>query len=157
MIAATKENASRKLMHRCAPGRFVAITVALVLLADIVAAQDNLNFILIYTDDQGWADIGVYGARDIETPNLDRLAAEGMRFTNFCVASPVCTPSRAALMTGAYPKRLSLGVGVYFPDDQRGLHPNEITIADMLNDVGYETMLIGKWHLADNWCNGAVV
>lgn len=123
------------------------LAALLSLLGGDVASQQDVNFILIYADDQGWADVGVYGATDIETPNLDRLAAEGMRFTNFYVASPVCTPSRAALLTGAYPKRLSLGVGVYFPGDLRGLHPDEITIADMLNPLGYETMLIGKWHL----------
>ena len=124
-----------------------AVFVVLMLLGSGVKAQDHVNFILIYTDDQGWADVGVYGATDIQTPNLDRLAAEGMRFTNFYVASPVCTPSRAALLTGAYPKRLGLGIGVYFPNDLRGLNPDEITIADMLKTQNYETMLIGKWHL----------
>ena len=128
-------------------GRFTAVAAALLLFGGAVRAQEHVNFILIYTDDQGWADMGAYGATDIETPSLDRIAAEGMRFTNFYVASPVCTPSRAALLTGSYPKRLGLGVGVYFPDDQRGLHPDEITIADMLKTRDYETMLIGKWHL----------
>lgn len=123
------------------------VAAALLAYGNGVHAAENVNFILIYTDDQGWSDLGVYGATDIETPNIDRLAAEGMRFTSFYVASPVCTPSRAALLTGAYPKRLGLGVGVYFPNDLRGLHPDEITIADMLQPLGYETMLIGKWHL----------
>jgi arylsulfatase len=124
-----------------------AASVALLLLDSAATAQEHVNFVLIYTDDQGWADVGAYGATDIETPNLDRLAAEGMRFTSFYVASAVCTPSRAALLTGAYPKRLGLGVGVYFPNDRRGLNPDEITIADMLRTRDYETMLIGKWHL----------
>ena len=124
-----------------------ALAAALLLHGKAVNAQEHTNFILIYTDDQGWADVGVYGATDLDTPNLDRLAAEGMRFTNFYVASAVCTPSRAALLTGAYPKRLGLGIGVYFPNDMRGLHPDEITIADMLKTVDYETMLVGKWHL----------
>jgi len=119
----------------------------LMLSAVVMNAAGAPNFVLIYTDDQGWADVGAYGAPDIRTPNLDRLAAEGMRFTNFYVASPVCTPSRAALLTGSYPKRVGLGVGVYFPNDLRGLHPNEITIADMLQTRDYSTMLIGKWHL----------
>ena len=127
--------------------QIAAASVAVLLLNNLASAQEHVNIILIYTDDQGWADVGVYGADDIETPNLDRLAAEGMRFTDFYVASAVCTPSRAALLTGSYPKRLGLGVGVYFPDDQRGLHPDEITIADMLKTRDYETMLIGKWHL----------
>jgi arylsulfatase A-like enzyme len=125
----------------------LAAAAVLMLTAGFANAAEHPNFILIYTDDQGWADLGVFGATDIRTPNLDRLASEGMRFTNFYVASPVCTPSRAALLTGAYPKRVGLGVGVYFPDDQRGLHPEEITIADMLKTLDYSTMLIGKWHL----------
>jgi hypothetical protein len=74
----------------------VVESVALLLLAGAATVQENVNFVLIYTDDQGWADLGAYGATDIETPNLDLLAAEGMRFTGFYVASPVCTPSRAA-------------------------------------------------------------
>ncbi len=134
------------------PGRrplnhVLAAAAALILSAGFANAAEHPNFILIYTDDQGWADVGVFGATDIRTPNLDRLASEGMRFTNFYVASPVCTPSRAALLTGSYPKRVGLGVGVYFPNDQRGLHPDEITIADMLKTLDYSTMLIGKWHL----------
>jgi len=105
------------------------------------------NVIILLTDDQGYADVGAYGCKDISTPNIDRLAEEGLKFTNFYAAAPVCTPSRAALLTGSYPKRLGMDGGVYFPNDEKGLNPEEITIADMLSSDGYKTMAIGKWHL----------
>lgn len=109
------------------------------------AAQPNV--LLIFTDDQGWADLGVQGARGFTTPHLDRLAEEGTRFTEFYVAAAVCTPSRAALLTGCYPNRLSLGKRVVFPFDDHGLNPEERTLAEALGDVGYRTACIGKWHL----------
>ncbi|MDP6930433.1 MAG: sulfatase-like hydrolase/transferase, partial [Planctomycetota bacterium] len=111
------------------------------------------NFIVIFIDDMGYGDIGPFGSRQNETPNLDRMAEEGMKLTSFYVASPVCSPSRAALMTGCYPKRVGLakgsGHGVLFPGDIHGLHPDEITIAEMLKNAGYTTGCFGKWHLGD--------
>jgi arylsulfatase len=102
------------------------------------------NIVLILTDDQGWHDLGCYGSETIVTPCLDRMAAEGMRFTHF-YAQAVCGPSRAALMTGCYPIRLAE------PGNRKGqhtvLHPKEITIAEQLRSAGYRTALIGKWHL----------
>lgn len=105
------------------------------------------NFVVIFTDDQGYQDLGCFGSPTIATPHIDRMAAEGMRFTDFYVASPICTPSRAALMTGCYPKRVGLAEGVIFPDHDHGLHPDEITLAEVLKDRGYATACIGKWHL----------
>ncbi len=106
------------------------------------------NFIVIFTDDQGYQDVGCFGSPDIATPHLDRMAAEGMRLTDFYVAAPVCTPSRAALLTGKYPKRLGMAKGVLFPHSgDRGLPPDEITIADHLKQKNYATACIGKWHL----------
>lgn len=105
------------------------------------------NFILVATDDQGYGDLGVYGAQDIQTPNLDSMAREGILFTNFYVAGPVCTPSRAALLTGCYPKRVGLDKGVLWPTSTTGLNPWEITIAEILKEKGYATACIGKWHL----------
>ena len=105
------------------------------------------NIIIFFTDDQGYADLGSYGAEGFETPHLDRLASEGIRFTNFYVPATVCTPSRAALLTGRYPKRSNLHEAVLFPYSNGGLSPQEYTMAEMLRDAGYSTSCIGKWHL----------
>jgi arylsulfatase len=104
------------------------------------------NFVIIFTDDQGYADVGCFGAKGFETPNLDRMAAEGAKFTDFYSAAPVCTPARAALLTGCYSMRVSIP-RVLFPRDNIGLNPDEITIADILKTRGYATCCIGKWHL----------
>jgi arylsulfatase A len=104
------------------------------------------NVIIIYTDDQGYHDLGCYGARDIPTPGIDRMAREGVRFTDFYSAASVCTPARAGLMTGCYPLRVSM-THVLFPAARIGLHPNELTMAGMLKPAGYKTACIGKWHL----------
>lgn len=113
------------------------------------AAQDTArpNVVLIFTDDQGYGDVGVYGAEGYETPSLDRMASEGVRFTDFYVAAPVCTPSRAALMTGSYPKRVGLAYRVLFPFSETGLNPDEVTIPEVLKARGYATAAVGKWHL----------
>ena len=105
------------------------------------------NFILIFADDQGYGDLGCFGSTKIKTPNIDRMATEGRKFTNFMVASPVCTPSRAALLTGSYPKRVSMHEHVLFPQSTKGLNPEEYTIADHLKSQGYATACFGKWHL----------
>jgi arylsulfatase A len=110
------------------------------------AAADKPNFVIIFTDDQGYQDVGCFGSPSIETPNLDRMAADGMRFTDFYVAASVCSPSRAALLTGCYPPRVGI-TKVLFPRDNIGLNPEEATIADILKGQGYATACIGKWHL----------
>jgi len=104
------------------------------------------NFVIIFTDDQGYADVGCFGAKGFATPNLDRMAAEGTKFTDFYSAAPVCSPARAALLTGCYPRRVSIP-RVLFPRDNIGLNPEEITIAELLKKRGYATACIGKWHL----------
>jgi arylsulfatase A-like enzyme len=104
------------------------------------------NIIVIFSDDQGYQDLGVFGSPNIKTPHVDRMAREGMRFTDFYSAAAVCTPSRAALMTGCYPERVG-GLPVLYPHDSRGLNPRETTIAEMLKAKGYATACIGKWHL----------
>ncbi|MCG8583492.1 MAG: sulfatase, partial [Pirellulales bacterium] len=110
-------------------------------------AADKPNFIIIFTDDQGYNDLGCFGSESIKTPNIDQLAKEGRKFTSFYVACSVCTPSRAALLTGSYPKRIAMERHVIFPAHTHGLHPEEVTIADLLKDAGYATACVGKWHL----------
>ena len=104
------------------------------------------NFIIILTDDQGYGDLGSYGHPTLRTPNIDRMAAEGQRWTSF-YAAPVCTPSRVQLMTGRLAVRTGLAGGVLFPDSTGGLQPDEITVAEILKARGYATAAIGKWHL----------
>lgn len=104
------------------------------------------NIVIIFTDDQGYGDVGSFGATGFTTPNLDRMAAEGMRFTHFYSAQAVCSASRAALLTGCYPNRIGIS-GALMPWAEHGLHENELTIAEMLKQQGYATGIFGKWHL----------
>ncbi len=111
------------------------------------ADETRPNFIIIFADDQGYNDLGCFGSKTIRTPNIDRLASEGRKFTSFYVACSVCSPSRAALLTGCYPKRVGMEKHVLFPYSDYGLNPKEHTIADHLKSIGYATACIGKWHL----------
>ncbi len=104
------------------------------------------NFIIVFCDDMGYADIGPFGAEGYETPHLDRMAQEGIRFTDFYVGRSFCTPSRAALMTGCIPTRVGIG-GNFGPKSTTGLNPEEMTIAEVLKQKGYATACFGKWHL----------
>lgn len=104
------------------------------------------NIIIIFTDDQGYGDLGSFGATGFQTPNIDQLAMRGMRFTNFYTAQPVCSASRAGLLTGCYPNRIGIA-NALFPRDTIGLSHNELTIAEMLKAEGYATAIYGKWHL----------
>ena len=104
------------------------------------------NFVVIFIDDQGYADLGCYGAQGFSTPNIDRLASQGMRFTSFYVAQAVCSASRAALLTGCYPNRVSI-LGALGPQAKHGLNSEEETIAEVLKKKGYTCGIFGKWHL----------
>lgn len=107
------------------------------------------NIILIYMDDLGYGDLSCYGALGYTTPALDKLAAKGMRFTNFLTAQAVCSASRAALLTGCYPNRMGVS-GAYFPGSKVGLSPDEVTLAELLKQKNYKTAAVGKWHLGDH-------
>ena len=117
---------------------------------DLKAQQkpSSPNIIIFFTDDQGYQDVGVFGSPLIKTPNLDKMASDGIKFTDFYAASSVCSPSRAALLTGAYPPRVGVPK-VLWPNLPGGLNSQELTIADMLKTKGYATACIGKWHLGD--------
>jgi len=115
-------------------------------LTSAAEAARTPNFVLIFMDDQGYQDVGVFGSKTIKTPNLDNMAKEGMKFTDFYSLAPVCSPSRAGLMTGCYPPRVGI-TGVLFPRHNIGLNPEETTIAEILKTKGYATAAVGKWHI----------
>ena len=109
-------------------------------------AKDLPNIVIIFADDQGYQDVGCFGSPKIKTPNLDRMAKEGMRFTDFYVAQPVCGASRAALLTGCYPNRIGM-LGAPSHRAMHGIHPNEMLIPELVKQKGYATAMYGKWHL----------
>ncbi len=122
--------------------------LCILLAASLAAAPPNV--VIIFADDLGYGDLGIYGNPTIATPHLDRMAQEGQKWTDFYVAASVCTPSRAALLTGRLPIRNGMSHDVHrvlFPDSYGGLPPGEITIAEILKERGYATAAIGKWHL----------
>jgi arylsulfatase A len=125
---------------------FVAATEGTNLLAGASTVPPNI--VIILTDDQGYADVGKFGAVGFQTPNLDRMADEGAIFRNFHVAQPICSASRAALLTGCYPNRIGIN-GALGPYSKIGLSTNEMTLAQLLKQKGYATAMFGKWHLGD--------
>ncbi len=105
------------------------------------------NVVILFIDDQGYYDLGCYGATEVNTPRIDQLAAEGLRFTDYYAAAPICSPSRAGLLTGAYPRRIGMETWVQRADSNRGIHPDEVTLAELFRANGYATGCIGKWHV----------
>jgi arylsulfatase A-like enzyme len=128
----------------------VAGLLAILLSQTLRGSPTHLpNLVIIFTDDQGYADVGVFGAKGFSTPHLDRLAAEGRVFRNFHVAQAVCTASRVALLTGCYPNRIGLH-GALGPHSKVGISPQEMTLAELVKPRGYATAIFGKWHLGDD-------
>lgn len=122
--------------------------------ASIAKEQGQPNLVVIFCDDLGYGDLGCYGSEKNRTPNVDQLARTGIKFTDFYSSSPVCTPSRSSLMTGCYARRVGMhedytGHWVLIPRSRRGINPEELTVAEALQSVGYATACIGKWHLGD--------
>jgi arylsulfatase A-like enzyme len=138
----------KKLLRLTALALLICLSISLA-----NAANKKPNIIIILTDDLGYGDLSCYGHPSIRTPNLDRMAVEGLRFTDFYAGQSLCTPSRAALMTGRLPIRSGMAGGpgrhVLYPNNPGGLPPEEITIAEALKSAGYATGAIGKWHLGD--------
>ena len=126
----------------------IALALCACATQEIDTSGPRPNIVIVYTDDQGWQDVGVYGAVDFSTPNIDRLASEGIRFTDFYVSQPVCSASRASLLTGCYANRLDIH-GALNPNSENGLKPSEVTIAELCKQRGYATAHYGKWHLGN--------
>lgn len=134
----------------------VSLLASILISPLLVLADRKPNIVLIYVDDLGYGDLGCYGSEKNDTPHVDQLAADGMRFTSYYSASPVCTPSRAALLTGGYPGRVSFDAfkkdrssKVLFPGYAEGLHPGELLLPEYLRWHKYATGHVGKWHLGD--------
>jgi len=144
------------LMRKALLSTVLAIAWAVCLLPtrSLAAPQKHPNIILFFVDNLGHGDLGCTGSQQHRTPHIDRLAEEGLKLNSFYSASGVCTPSRAALLTGCYPRRVNMhesetGSAVLRPVSSKGLHPDERTIAEVLKSVGYTTGIFGKWHLGD--------
>jgi arylsulfatase A len=133
-------------------GQLLAALVSLLSCVSFTAVSKSVslpNIIIIFTDDQGYADVGVFGAKGFQTPNLDRLAAQGCIFRNFHVAQPICSASRAGLLTGCYPNRIGIH-GALGPRSKVGISSGEMTLAQLMKQRGYATTIFGKWHLGDS-------
>lgn len=143
----------KKMKRKVLPVMFTLFLIIIPLMNGY--SQEKLpNFIIIFTDDMGYGDPACFGNKINKTPNIDQLAEEGVMLTDFYAGASLCTPSRAALLTGTYPVRNNMAVNyrgecVCFPVDEKGLNPSEITIAELLKQKDYKTAIIGKWHLGD--------
>ena len=120
---------------------FAAIVSMLLLTGLSAQSADHPNFVVIFTDDQGYGDLSCFGGKHISTPRIDRMAAEGVLMTNFYASAPVCSPTRASVMTGRHPFRANV------PNHGHYMRPDEWTIAEQLGDAGYVTGHFGKWHI----------
>ena len=150
-VTKTRGQPQRNLPRLCGFLRVFASSWLCVALIGTAAAADATrpNVVLIFCDDLGYADVGCYGAKGYSTPHIDRLATEGIRFTDFYVAQAVCSASRAALLTGRYPNRVGI-LGALGPGAKNGIRPEELTLGEVFKSRGYATAVYGKWHLGDH-------
>ncbi len=125
-------------------------TILFLLIQCFYSFGQKPNIVYIFADDLGYGDLSCYGAKDINTPNIDQIAKQGIKFTEFYSASSVCSPSRAALLTGRYPQRMGINT-VFFPESFTGIPDKEITIPEILKEKGYATGIVGKWHLGHHY------
>jgi len=144
--------AQRSVARRLCNGRTLLLGIAAILAAapgSRAADAPRPNVVFVLADDLGHGDLSSYGASDLATPHIDRLAREGLRFTDFYAAANTCSPSRAALLTGRYPLRSGVNA-VLFHDTPEGLPESELTLPELLRDAGYQTAMVGKWHLGSS-------
>src|SRR5687767_2179058 len=125
---------------------FLTLLLTLAIPSRTLSESRPPNVVIVFADDLGWFDVGFNGNKEASTPNLDRMAREGMRLTDFYIGQPVCSASRAALLTGCYPNRVGI-LGALNPNAAIGIHSNEVTMAELLKPRGYATAIFGKWHL----------
>ena len=140
---------SRSLFHNIIVIPFLLLLISCSDHNSELDPNDQPNVVIIFTDDQGYQDVGCFGAKDIATPHLDKMAKEGIMLADFHAAQPVCSASRAGLLTGCYPNRIGIH-GAFMPNSKQGLNPSETTISEMLKDLNYNTAIFGKWHLGDH-------
>ncbi|TWT80290.1 Arylsulfatase precursor [Planctomycetes bacterium CA13] len=133
------------MMKTLATYLFCALGIASTAICQ--AAPNSPNIVFIFVDDQGYYDLGCYGATEVRTPRIDAMAEAGTRFTDYYAAAPICSPSRAGLLTGCYPRRVGNHIWVHRADSQTGIHSDELTLAELFKQNGYATACIGKWHL----------
>jgi pectinesterase len=126
---------------------WLAISLLFGLVAQSSESATPPNIVFIFVDDQGYYDLGCYGASEVKTPRIDAMASEGTLFTDYYAAAPICSPSRAGLLTGCYPRRVGNEIWVHRADSNTGIHADELTIAELFKENGYATACIGKWHL----------
>ncbi len=126
---------------------FLIFCLLLLIIPKVYSEEKQPNIVFIFVDDMGYYDLSSYGATEVNTTRIDKLAEDGVLFTDYYAAAPICSPSRAGLLTGCYPRRVSNNIWVHRPDSDYGLNPDELTMAELFKQNGYKTACIGKWHL----------